>query len=637
MQRAVLFLAAVAVLVAAANAAWVETAYTATLTPDQVVPATSGAEGFGGAAVCILDRNSNPHTLDCEVQTDVDDVSTLQIHRGSRGSNGAIIYSFDTTYQQGFHVRQVVTLVDFYDYTVDQQVSDFLNGQWYLTVGSNDFSGGGIRGQIEHSDRVYSRMDVSNTIPRSSGSSATGVALATYTFFTPARTLQLDFVHNVQKPTGVEIRLGRPGEVGPLVYFFTDARSSVFHSVQYTISEEDDLLDDLQYIQILSQKNPNGEIRGQLIGIDYVPEIAFTSRLSGGQEVPSTNTNNRGCGLVAYDCLTRTLEYLVMHNVPDATGAFVHAAPENNNGAVLFALENFISPIYGSVQLTLEEELILYTQQMYFNIASEDFNSGEIRGQITVEADWWAYLSGTNVVPPVTTEAVGCATFFLDGEQNRILNYDIHHSVATPQEVTLEIGQEGQNGDLDLVFPSIFSPIRGDSFVLDDDDLEAFVTESSYVTVLSEAYPFIGEVRGQIKRVNPCRATNDNSLTLSVSGVDEGPGFTTYEATSQFTPNGSPRSNSNNSPNSPNSPNTNSATFSFTSYDTNTGGTISGTPRSGTPIRVGLTPISTQETFSRRFLPPESMFSPSNVNGASSLSAPIYFSVIFAAFLLALF
>jgi len=629
MQRVVLFVAALAVLFAAANAAWVETAYTATLTPDQIVPATSGAAGFGGTAVCILDRNSSPKTLDCEVQTDVDDVSTLQIHQGPRGSNGPVVYSFDNTYQQGFHVRQVVSLVDFSDYTVDQQVSDFLNGQWYLTVGSNDFSGGGIRGQIEHTDRVYSRMDVSNTIPRASGSSATGIALATYTFFNPSRTLQMDFVHNVQNPTGVEIRLGRPGEVGPLVYFFDDARSSVFHSVQYTVSEEEELLEDLQYLQILSDKNPNGEIRGQMIGIDYVPEIAFTSRLDGNSQVPSVNTNNRGCGLVAYNCQTRLMEYLVMHNVPNANGAFVHAAQLNQNGAVLFALDGFVSPIYGSVHLTLEEELILYTQQMYFNVASDQFPSGEIRGQITVQNDWWAYLSGTNVVPPVTTEAVGCATFFLDGEQNRVLNYDIHHSVSTPREVTLEVGEEGQNGDLDFIFPSAFSPIRGDSIVMDDDDLEAFVTDSSYITVISEQYPSIGEIRGQIKRVNPCRATNDNSLTLSVSGVDEGPGFTTYTNSG---------SNSGSNSRSSGSTNTNSATFSFTSYSSRTNsGTVSGSPRSGTPIRVGLTPISTQETFSRRFLPPESMFSPSNVNGASSTGAPIYFSALFAALFVAAF
>jgi len=164
---------------------------------------------------------------------------------------------------------------------------------------------------------------------------------------------------------------------------------------------------------------------------------------------------------------------------------------------------------------------------------------------------------------------------------------------------------------------------------MDDDDLEAFVTDSSYITVISEQYPSIGEIRGQIKRVNPCRATNDNSLTLSVSGVDEGPGFTTYTNSG---------SNSGSNSRSSGSTNTNSATFSFTSYSSRTNsGTVSGSPRSGTPIRVGLTPISTQETFSRRFLPPESMFSPSNVNGASSTGAPIYFSALFAALFVAAF
>merc|ERR1712100_919066 len=148
-------------------------------------------------------------------------------------------------------------------------------------------------------------------------------------------------------------------------------------------------------------------------------------------------------------------------------------------------------------------------RELFVLITSEQFPSGEIRGQITVDFDLWAYLSGTSVVSPVTTPAVGIATMTLQGDQNRRVDYSIFHSI---------------------VFPSVFSPIRGDDIVLDDDELEAFATEGSYISILSDSYPFIGEVRGQIRRVNPCTASNDNSLTISQSdGEPDDVDVSTYD------------------------------------------------------------------------------------------------------------
>lgn len=73
------------------------------------------------------------------------------------------------------------------------------------------------------------------------------------------------------------------------------------------------------------------------------------------------------------------MEYLVFHNVEEATGAFVHAGSPGNNGAIRFSLSRAKSPIYGLVELNAEEEYLLYTNQLYFNIISAEFSSGEVR------------------------------------------------------------------------------------------------------------------------------------------------------------------------------------------------------------------------------------------------------------------
>ena len=152
----------------------------------------------------------------------------------------------------------------------------------------------------------------------------------------------------------------------------------------------------------------------------------------------------------------------------------------------LVTISSHSSPIYGSVLLSDEEELLLYSRELFVLITSEQFPSGEIRGQITVDFDFWAYLSGTSVVSPVTTPAVGIATMTLQGDQNRRVDYSIFHSVEFPLRVNINVARAGSNGPLDIVFPSVFSPIRGDDIVLDDDELEAFATEGSYISILSD-------------------------------------------------------------------------------------------------------------------------------------------------------
>mmetsp|Transcript_127592 Transcript_127592/g.190188 ORF Transcript_127592/g.190188 Transcript_127592/m.190188 type:complete len:593 (-) Transcript_127592:76-1854(-) len=499
-----------------ARGAFVETVYTATLSTNQEVPLPLDPPQSAGTGVCVLTRHSNPPILDCEIQHNVIQATAAHLHLAPRGVAGRVAFSFSGSIAT--HFRQAFKLIDMEDYPVSAQINDFLSGLFYINIHSDDYPSGEIRGQLEQTDRFYARLSSSNTIPHASGTSAHGIVVGTYS--TQNRELAFDIVHSVQQPltSGLEIRQGAAGIVGPLVYSFKNAQSPSFQTVQYTINEESDFFKDLHYINVLSNRNPTGEIRGQIVTIDYIDELSFTVRMDADQVIPGpVESNNRGVGLFAYHCDTKILEYVLMHNVPDALGAFIGAAPLGEPGITLFSLTTGASPIYGALQLRQEEELLLYSRSLYVSVVSDEFSQGEIRGQITVDFDWWAYLSGSNVVSPVTTPSVGIATMTLFGQQNRKLDYSIFHSVQTPLRATLNVAREGENGPLDLVFPSAFSPIRGDDIVFDDDELEAFVTEGSYVSITSLNYPFLGEIRGQVRRVNPCKAQNDNSLTVSVS------------------------------------------------------------------------------------------------------------------------
>jgi len=496
-----------------------ETAYTASLSEDQVVPLLQNGpttQNVRGTAVCIYDRYSTPPVIDCEVQHEVTDITSAQILVGARGTEGVVFHNFTAIYALNF--RQRIPLVGSPGYSVAQQEQDFLNGKFFIQIASRTYPNGLIRGQIEHTNRFYTRLSFANTIPHAGGTSATGVGVGTFSFTSPARKFIVNLVHSVSRPSqhGIQIHNGRRGQVGPMLYNFQHDYPLNYRT---TISEMHEFLHDLQYMNIASFDHPSGEIRGQLVTIDYIPEVAFTSRLSSEGVVPAvTASRNRGCALFSFNCETHTLEYLIMHDIPDARFGFIGVGEPGAVGISLFSLNRGASPITGAIQLTTRDEVLLYARQLYVLITSEQYPFGEIRGQINVDNDWWAYLSGTNVVNPVSTASVGCATFFLEGESNRLLNYAIFHDAPEAFRATLSVAPEGKLGPVNRVFRHIYSPIRGNDIQLDDDDLEALVTESMYITIHSNEYPELGQLRGQIKRVNPCTVRHDNSLTVSNNG-----------------------------------------------------------------------------------------------------------------------
>jgi len=512
----VALLACLCILVHAGG--FTETVYTATLSNNQEVPPIRDPPDTSGVAVCVLSRYTVTPTVDCEVQHDVINPTSASIRLAPRGQVGAPIFLFSGSIDTNF--RQSFTLTEVDGYTSAQQINDFLSGNWYINIFSENYPNGEVRGQIEQTDRFYARLSVTNTIPRASGSSAKGIAVGTYSENNPSREITFDLVHSVTnaQANGIEIHTGAPGQTGPSIYTFDRATSPFYNSLGLTINEQTSFYSDLLYLNVASTTNPTGEIRGQMITIDYINELSFTARLDASQVVPATFSDNRGGGLFAYDCTTKILEYMIMHDIPDANGAFLGAGNMTVRGTPLFSLPASSSPIFGAIQLSLQEELFLYTSQMYVAISSVNYTEAEIRGQITVENDWWAYLSGSNVVSAVTTPAVGLATMRLYGQQNRRVDYSIFHSVQFPLRATMHVARVGNNGPVTFEFPTVYSPVRGNDIVLDDDDLQAFVTDASYITVTSTGYPFLGEIRGQIRRVNPCVVDNDNSLTVSVSG-----------------------------------------------------------------------------------------------------------------------
>jgi uncharacterized surface protein with fasciclin (FAS1) repeats len=159
----------------------------------------------------------------------------------------------------------------------------------------------------------------------------------------------------------------------------------------------------LLYVNLHTEENPAGEIRGQLLSDDEAPptEPDFTSILSGSEEVPSVSTDASGTASAVFneDQTTLTIEgtYSNLSSelaVVGESAGHIHEAPRGENGDVVLPLTltpDEDDPTSGTFSATApigegEGELSLDTlaaQDYYINIHTVDNPSGEIRGQLT--------------------------------------------------------------------------------------------------------------------------------------------------------------------------------------------------------------------------------------------------------------
>ncbi len=147
--------------------------------------------------------------------------------------------------------------------------------------------------------------------------------------------------------------------------------------------------------------------------------------LDGGQEVPANASTATGVAIVTYDPATKLLQLTGDYQGLAGTITVSHIHSPAAPGANASPLVNLIHTggtsgnISGSATLTAGQEADLLAGNMYVNVHSSSFGSGEIRGQLTTttagQTDYLtARLQGAQEVPPNGSGATGNATLLLD-------------------------------------------------------------------------------------------------------------------------------------------------------------------------------------------------------------------------------
>lgn len=288
-------LVAVTAIPAAADNHFLQATFDAQLSGDNEVPAVA-SNGTGYASITLSeDETSIEYRL---YVNDLDDVTQAHIHVGPAGDNGPVaVFLFGPAdppvASDGLLAEGTITEDDLiatpgtFDGTMAQFVEMIRSGDTYVNVHTTTNEGGEIRGQLALASFDFSAsLAGANEVPPVS---TEGTGLATFSLNDSQTALEYTLItYGLKDTTMAHIHIGPAGENGPVaVFLFEPETSGVTRDgilAQGRITESDlmetpgvfdgtmaTLIDHLRagtaYVNVHTVANPDGEIRGQVEGL----------------------------------------------------------------------------------------------------------------------------------------------------------------------------------------------------------------------------------------------------------------------------------------------------------------------------------------------------------------------------------
>ncbi|MCH2022815.1 MAG: CHRD domain-containing protein [Saprospiraceae bacterium] len=218
------------------------------------------------------------------------------------------------------------------------------------------------------------------------------------------------------------------------------------------------------YFNILTNTNPNGEIRGQIY---KYARNGYNMTFDGNQQVPPINVNGVGSGIISVDRdMTNAHISLVYSDLSGSTvNAYLQNASFGNTGPVIYDLTSWItsSGTNGSAfgywdssdvvtPFNSTYAGVLWSEGMYINIYTSMNSTGEIRGQAETSTACDKVNTSSELLEDVSDQfqlypnPVGHILYFnLIAEKTKAYNICIHNSLGESfytKNVTL---YEGEN------------------------------------------------------------------------------------------------------------------------------------------------------------------------------------------------
>jgi hypothetical protein len=119
----------------------------------------------------------------------------------------------------------------------------------------------------------------------------------------------------------------------------------------------------------------------------FAEVLNFTATLTGGEEVPANDSAGTGTVEATFDTESKLFTWTINYEglTGPATAAHFHgpAAVGENAGPVVPIEGDLASPISGEATLDDAQAADLQAGMWYFNVHTEQYPDGELRGQVT--------------------------------------------------------------------------------------------------------------------------------------------------------------------------------------------------------------------------------------------------------------
>jgi Cu/Zn superoxide dismutase len=444
------------------------------------------------------------------------DVTGAHIHHAAIGSNGPVIFDL-VPILNGNSIEG--------DWEPGANLDALLAGELYINVHTMNHPGGEIRGQITLMpgitfDASFSG-DQENPVVNTSGS-----ALGVVTVWPELTEVEYYIVYDsLSGPlTGAHFHQGATGTNGGVVIDMSDNISPTGNFISGTDILTVDILNTLLnggfYMNLHTTDNPGGEIRGQVY--PYARE-GYIIELNGGQEVPAVTTSGGGVGLVSIDRDETSAHYMFVVNGLEGTfsAAHFHNAGPGVNGGVIYDIADSFNDFGGAdgywdagSNPVFDASPLFKAGQVYANVHTSTHPGGEIRGNVVRSSNLFgelpfdpgfsdhlllaAMLSGNEVVPAVTTNAIGLATMYFDADKTKAkINITATGLSGPITGIDIYEGDVGANGTVLYSLVNVGNRVQMDITDIAALALTSIMNNATYVSIKTAAHPD-GEIRGQL-------------------------------------------------------------------------------------------------------------------------------------------
>ncbi|MEO5928760.1 MAG: CHRD domain-containing protein [Candidatus Kapaibacterium sp.] len=309
-----------------------------------------------------------------------DTITGAHFHLGPEGTQGQVIRGI--AFAPGAR-----TATGTWSSITDSVIPSLLSGNVYVNVHTQRNPGGQIRSQVIRIPSLSAEpLEPAQETPPATNSTGTGQAFIWLDLPSRTATYDVKWSNLTGEVTMAHFHRGAPGVAGPVAHaidlpLMPQPTGETIGSWG-NLSDADiaDMIAGRFYVNIHTAQYPAGEIRGQVQTYEL-----FSAAISPANEVPPVSGSTAsGTGIALIRGGKRLTASFIVEGTTGPIGqAHIHQGRIGVSGPVQIPMTGFITVwAVDSIEISLEQAILLRTTGAYANFHTTAFGNGEARGQL---------------------------------------------------------------------------------------------------------------------------------------------------------------------------------------------------------------------------------------------------------------